>query len=1070
MDKANAQNLIKNTFNFPFNENSFVKFSKNLIDDLTLNSNTSWFPNTNLPSSIKDRINSYKSIGYYKYSNNEQIAVLAVELDSEQTVNKSRFLQRIFAQWYLEKNNFDAVLVSFFSKRSQDWRFSLIKIEYRREINIKGDLKILKKISPLQRYSYLVGENEPNHTAQAQLSPLLFDNSINPSIDTLIQSFSVENVSKQFFKRYRDLCFDLVEEIERIRKSDDSVNFTFKENNIDNLEFSKKLLGQIVFLYFIQKKGWLGVKRKVGGKYDKWGGGPKDFMRKLFNKEYCEYKNFFNDVLEPLFYIGLSIENPESYYPKLDCKIPFLNGGLFEPIKNYNWSETDIVINDKLFKEILDTFDQYNFTVNEDDPLDRDVAIDPEMLGKIFESLLPENLRSRGGVFYTPTEVVNSMCKNSLIYFLNNNFGNFIKLSDITTFIYNLDDIYQKDFSVIHSNNNNKKEYLTPFKIIEHSKDLLNLIKKIKICDPAIGSGAFPLSMVSELVKINRVLNLHIGINPNLYSVKSNIIQNSIYGVDIDSGALEITKLRLWLSLVVDQNSLNEINPLPNLDFKIVQGNSLFEKYNGIKLFNENYLLNFDSDKQLGLEFFETDDLSDKLYEMTQNFFDETNRIKKQKIKEEVSNLQWDLIKKTLESEKKFNQLKELQSIENKGNDKFFLWKLNFSDVFNNGGFDIIIGNPPYGFKFNDIDKKELKSEYPEVPDYESSCYFEKKSINLLKSKGIKCFIVPNTFLINLNAKKYRSSLLSDWKILKIINISKLQIFEDAGVRNCITFFEKNNSNLTSDINFVEMLENNQIINDKYFNTQSLHENIDNWLTLFSQNEVIAKLLKKINSNCQPLSNFCDVSQGLIPYDKYRGHSKETIKNKIWHADHKKDKTFKKELKGKDISKYSLSWNRKLWISYGNWLAAPRKKDFFNKPRILVREVTNPHILATYEENEYYNRPSIINLINFRNISPYVLLSIINSSLFSFYHFENSPKSKKGMFPKILVDDIRKLPIKINIDKKIQKTLEKKAIEALKGDDKIKSEAIDEIDQIIFDLYEIKKTEINKVKERILST
>lgn len=161
----------------------------------------------------------------------------------------------------------------------------------------------------------------------------------------------------------------------------------------------------------------------------------------------------------------------------------------------------------------------------------------------------------------------------------------------------------------------------------------------------------------------------------------------------------------------------------------------------------------------------------------------------------------------------------------------------------------------------------------------------------------------------------------------------------------------------------------------------------------------------------------------MIPYDKYRGHDEYTIKNRIWHSDHKKDKTYRKELRGGDVKRYSLIWNGNNWISYGNWLAAPRKIDFFTQPRILIREITEGVINSTYTDEEFYNNPSIINCIERKKKSGYslfFLLGIINSKLISKYHTIISPKAKKGVFPKILVNDVRNLPIPKNIPKKIE--------------------------------------------------
>ena len=162
----------------------------------------------------------------------------------------------------------------------------------------------------------------------------------------------------------------------------------------------------------------------------------------------------------------------------------------------------------------------------------------------------------------------------------------------------------------------------------------------------------------------------------------------------------------------------------------------------------------------------------------------------------------------------------------------------------------------------------------------------------------------------------------------------------------------------------------------------------------------------------QSLDSFFEVSQGLIPYDKYRGHDENTIKNRIWHSTSKKDETFKKELKGADVNAYSVSWNGALWVSYGKWLAAPREPKFFTQERILIREITNQKLKCGYTELEYYNTPSLINLINEKGtINLKYALCILNSNLIGWYHNKTSPKANKGLFPKILVNDVRNIPL-----------------------------------------------------------
>ena len=209
-------------------------------------------------------------------------------------------------------------------------------------------------------------------------------------------------------------------------------------------------------------------------------------------------------------------------------------------------------------------------------------------------------------------------------------------------------------------------------------------------------------------------------------------------------------------------------------------------------------------------------------------------------------------------------------------------------------------------------------------------------------------------------------------------------------------------------------------------------------------------------------------SQGLIPYDKYRGHDEQTIKNRIWHAEVRKDATFKKELQGKDVDRYQVKWNGKTWISYGKWLAAPRDPKFFRSKRILIREITNPSILAAYTEDEYYNTPSIINLVDFQDADPFFLLGVLNSKLLSFYHIETSPKSKKGLFPKILVNDVRMLPIKtgdLESEKEIAQLARQIMIQKESGPEHDTSKLENKIDQLVYALYGLTPEEIKIVED-----
>src|SRR5262249_5144181 len=245
-----------------------------------------------------------------------------------------------------------------------------------------------------------------------------------PTLAQLEDAFSVEAVTREFFKQYAALFGDIEAELQKLAAKDRTIGKEFKAKGVSSVDFAKKLMGQIVFLYFLQKKGWLGV-----AKGQDWGTGPHDFLRRLARSP---YDNFFNDILEPLFYDTLATDRGhEAWCDHFKCRIPFLNGGLFEPLGDYDWRKTDIVLPNKLFTNstfvdegvvgdgVLDVFDRYNFTVNEAEPLEKEVAIDPEMLGKVFENLIEENRRQGLGSYYTPREIVHYMCQQSLISYLD---------------------------------------------------------------------------------------------------------------------------------------------------------------------------------------------------------------------------------------------------------------------------------------------------------------------------------------------------------------------------------------------------------------------------------------------------------------------------------------------------------------------------------------------------------------------------------------------------------------------------------------------------------------------------
>ncbi|MGC8691227.1 MAG: Eco57I restriction-modification methylase domain-containing protein, partial [Caldisericum sp.] len=628
MDKQQAQRIIKETFENSFDEAQFVYFIKNLLN--SIEEKRFIYRGNFIPDAYEQYINTLERIGKYTDGEND-IDILIVKLKKETSIERARTMQRNFISWYLNGSRGDklkdAALVAFVSPNNDDWRFSLVKMDYRFEEGKNGKMKVKEEFTPSHRWSFLVGKNEKSHTAQSRFIPMLMDDANNPNLAQLEEAFNIEKVTKEFFEKYRDLFLWTKEELDKTASKDERIKTEFNTNDINTVDFAKKLLGQIIFLYFLQKKGWFGVKRD-----GLWGTGPKNFLRELFEGKHTKYDNFFNDILEPLFYEALRNDRTydDHYFSMFKCKIPFLNGGLFDPMNNYDWKITDILLPNELFSNsnktkegdigngILDVFDRYNFTIKEDEPLEKEVAIDPEMLGKAYEkfnAIRPDNyeeyknalqsgqkgaesqFNKQYGVYYTPREIVHYMCQQSLISYLITELGNRVSKGAIEflilrgeEYVEHLRTAKQRREDGKNSDRYKEHEYFTELKV--YAKEIDECLSNVKVCDPAIGSGAFPVGMMTEIIKARLFFSETkcLGdsyrnkqgdeVRRNTYNYKRDCIQNSLYGVDIDQGAVEIAKLRLWLSLIVDEEDIKNIKPLPNLDYKVMQGNSLVELVN----------------------------------------------------------------------------------------------------------------------------------------------------------------------------------------------------------------------------------------------------------------------------------------------------------------------------------------------------------------------------------------------------------------------------------------------------------------------------------------------------------
>lgn len=827
---------------------------------------------------------------------------------------------------------FDAALAVF--NDGTNWRLSLI-------CDLKEDATSTK------RFTYVFGDEKAYYK-----TPILRFESLRTKANEFLEikkAFSVEALSDDFFDEYRKQYAEFVKFLtgkEYVKKGNKWVEqetgepdaqyfISFKKDDKLVRDYIKKMMGRIVFLYFLQSKGWLA--------------GNLHYMHDLFYDASEEVKgDFLDKVLEPMFF-GLLNTRPEDrssaplvngvgvkYIPNAD-EIPYLNGGLFQQEKI---DEVESVFPAGMFQSLFDFFDSYNFTIDENDPNDAEVGVDPEMLGKIFENLLEDNKDK--GAFYTPKEIVRYMCQESLTAYLQTG----------------IDDAEVKEHIANFVKTNDVEELGGASSELAMSID--QKLIDVKICDPAIGSGAFPMGLLRELYSCRK--SIEIFEEDNAADIKRHIIQNNIYGVDIEKGAVDIARLRFWLALIIDEK---EPMPLPNLDFKIMQGNSLLESYKGVDLDVTSKKLKTGKDTKktrgvLSLGFEETD-VQKIIQDLVKSYFSITDHTLRAQRRQQIDKYVKDYIKVCAEGNHEVQDAVDELEIPN---DQFFLWHTYFADVFEQGGFDIVIGNPPYGVSIKDDYRKAVVTSWGNVPDYEIYYYFIVLAAPLLKEKGIMSYIIPNTFLFNTFAKHFREMLVEKWNVLEILDCTKFPIFESAVVRNAINLFQKdsegskkvgyrNTANVTS---FSDLLERER----EFMTVESLLTMNQNWGLAYFLPTSIRNVVNLISSSPLAVKDvFPEISQGLIAYDKYKGQSEEIIKSRAYHSFVYKD-GLKKWLWGEDVTRYNLTWNGKEYIDYCNGIANPRNPSFFVGKRMLVREITNPSIFAALIEIEAYNDPSII--------------------------------------------------------------------------------------------------------------
>ncbi|MBW7844079.1 MAG: N-6 DNA methylase [Bacteroidia bacterium] len=894
--------------------------------------------------------------------------------------------------------------------------------------------------------------------------------------DLLWKSLDIKEVNKEFYKQIKER-FDALLGIVKTQHAKAT------ENQVK--QFTVRLIGRYIFCWFLKEKGII----------------PSGLIS-------CENirntTNYYQTILLPLFFKTLNtkvqdreILKSNNHKNHSSDNIPYLNGGLFD--------ESD---EDKLFTNLnldawllpfVEILESYDFTVDESSSQYQQVAVDPEMLGRIFENLLASqneeteklaNQRKAYGAFYTPREIVDYMVNESIKAYLQTQWEQHIieKKSKTLNNPEQAGDIFgnkkPQQLSIEIKRYELKPEEKTKIeKAIEplfgatpyaaqlkkeEKNLLLQFLEQIKILDPACGSGAFPMGILHKLVELHETL----GTVKSSYELKKDILSQNIYGVDIMPMAIEIARLRAWLSLVLEENYNPKdpvhnfgVKPLPNLDFKFVCANSLIDlgldafiqqsKGTLHEGFTEKLVSQLKALEDLRKQFFTPALASTEKEKLKTNYFEQRD-----KVIADIEAAHDPVLKQIAQKIKHWNPFDDSKA------SPFFspTWMFGIDK-----GFDVVIGNPPY------VDIKSLPPEI--VREFFKSFKTTQKRINLyavfiekgyslLSKDGNIIFIIPNSILVNESYQLLRRHLIQSLK--QVIKLPD-NVFE-AIVETIILQAEKGNNEKTIKTRYFDNGENVNFNNLEYtyFTRKDWEKDKDVRFNIFSDDNT-ELILRKIESTGKTLKNIADFSLGITPYDKYKGHSNEDIKNRIFHSEKKLNNKYVPLISGKNIHKFNIE-NTPIdeFLKYGDWLGAPREIKFFKEPRVIVRQIVagkpDFKIHAGYTEDELYFTQIGFGVISKKKSISEIkfILAILNSELIKFYHANRCLDKEKEIFQKILIANTKQFPIPKILTSRLENQFEKLVDEILKKKKANQdTTAIEkEIDVLVYKLYELTYDEV----------
>lgn len=1031
-------------FKQPYNRDEFLSFVKDLIPEFTKDTR---------PVSLGNGYGAIKSANFLGASGDLDLSIfeLKIEGKAEKKIHQAKEGFKLMK----EHQTYRALAV-YYSEDDQNWRLSLMQMTP--EKTETG--RISQKFSNPRRYSFYLGPKAKTKTPEN----FLIKKGVVKDFEDLLSRFSVEVVNKEFYKEISQVFSKLVDGLLKLP--------AIQDKDQTSLEFAVRLIGRIIFCWFLREK--------------KSAAGLALMPKELLSLEATRTnENYYHKILEPIFFEVLNKtvkSRREDFASEHFLSIPYLNGGLFSPQDDDYYKRTSndfqsqyhntLVIPDNWFKDFFEILETYNFTIDENTSYDEELSIDPEMLGRIFENLLAEinpetgeSARKSTGSYYTPRIIVNYMVDESLLLYLKNLTG----ISD-----EKLKAVISYDLMDDSRNPINEDE----------KESIINALEKVKILDPACGSGAFPMGALQKIVfilqqtdpdgqmwfkkqivstppEMRRVIEREFAHKNFDYIRKLGIIRENIYGVDIQPIATEISRLRCFLTLIVDERIQDEsenrgIEPLPNLDFKFVAANSLI----GLPKIEQ-------SQKSLLDDYEKIDDLK----QIREQYFNASG-IEREQLKTEFVTKQKRLFM-DLQSEfgwagivkaELTNKLSDWDPFAHRSTSWFDPeWMFGIKN-----GFDIVIANPPYdvyqGEKKEDIELIKKLDIYAVSRGGKLNAYklFLARSSQLQKDKAVLCEIFQNSFLGDNSAKLLREYFLTNQKIIQIDSFPerdnhKKRVFEAVKMSVCILV---SNKEKVGDYSF-----RLNVWDSKY---------MDNGFTVdYSKTEIqkfdpVSLQIPLLDRNEKSL--FSKVyNHPHAPISCIEGELNMTFHKKYFCADSNGPKI----IKGAAIQRYhitdNLSQGKVEYLNENLYLkdfGSSKKSNHHKSPRLVLQGITGVddrrRLIMTYLPDGFYCANSCNYILsNDSNYRLNYLLGLYNSKLINWIFKKTSTNSNVNCY------EIENLPIPSMLQSNVQTMLKVDELvdNILKNDQRDTKGYEQQIDQMVYKLYDLTPEEIKIIEE-----